>query len=169
MFISWNIISMYLLMNILVSIIVEAFTVTYHENNHELSDLYRVIEDFKDCWKKYDTQGTAYIPYSMADALVNDFTECRMFTCHEETFNSWVKDDFKVELKEKCVLHGRLHFYSTLTLLCYYNYYSDEKHYLRKFDEYIWRTYINRKLTQKDLKERKRWSPPPIPAVCSTI
>ncbi|GMG29107.1 unnamed protein product [Ambrosiozyma monospora] len=164
MFISWNIISMYLLMNILVSIIVEAFSVTYHKNN----DLEIVINGFKDCWKKYDTQGTAYIPESAVDALLNDFAKRQMFACHEETFNSWVKEDFRVELKEKGVLHKRLHFHSTLTLLCYYNYYADQKHYLRKFDEYIWRTYINKKLSEKDSKERKRWSPLPSPTGSST-
>ncbi|GMG39596.1 unnamed protein product [Ambrosiozyma monospora] len=142
LFISWNILAVYLMMNLFVSIIVEAFKVTYHDNELMPQERFeKLIEKFKDRWKVYDKVGTGKIPFDKLEDLVNDFESNRLFTFDELSFKGWIKNDFREELAEKAVFNGEIDFHTTLLLVSYYNYFSKEKEYLRTFDDYVWRKY----------------------------
>ncbi|GME99540.1 unnamed protein product [Ambrosiozyma monospora] len=142
LFITWNILAFYLMMNLFVSIVVEAFKVTYHDNKLMPQERFeKLIEKFKDRWKVYDKVGTGKIPVEQLEQLVNDFEINRLFTFDELSFKGWVKNDFREELVEKAVFNDEIDFHSTLLLVSYYNYFSKEKEYLRTFDDYVWRKY----------------------------
>ena len=61
LFISWNILSMYLFVNLFVSLIYESFSYVYQRSNG-LSVISREeIRRFKQAWAEFDPDGTGYI------------------------------------------------------------------------------------------------------------
>ncbi|CAN6631355.1 calcium-channel protein Cch1p [Trichomonascus vanleenenianus] len=60
LFISWNILSMYIFVNMFISLIFENFSYIFHRNN-ELDITKNDIRKFKDAWVEFDPRGTGYI------------------------------------------------------------------------------------------------------------
>ncbi|ANB15427.1 Cch1p [Sugiyamaella lignohabitans] len=59
LFITWNILSMYIFVNMFISLIFENFSYVFHHGSSHISK--KDIKKFKDTWEKYDPEGTGYI------------------------------------------------------------------------------------------------------------
>lgn len=62
LFMSWNLVSMYIMVNLFVSLIIDSFS--YIAGGTEYAHLISrpEVRKFKMCWQKYDPRGTGYIP-----------------------------------------------------------------------------------------------------------
>ncbi|ODQ78492.1 hypothetical protein BABINDRAFT_162700 [Babjeviella inositovora NRRL Y-12698] len=70
LFTLWNIISMYIFVNMFISIVLDNFSYVYHSDSK--TDLISRVEvrKFKRCWQRFDPRGTGFIePYDLHDML----------------------------------------------------------------------------------------------------
>ncbi|ODV83589.1 hypothetical protein CANARDRAFT_29820 [[Candida] arabinofermentans NRRL YB-2248] len=150
-FISWNILSMYLLMNVFISIVVEAFMIMYHDDPISQKKFDDTVTKFKKVWRTFDLEGSGFISVEKFDNFLNQLEKNRVFSHDEVTFKSTIKSQFKNEVMEKAVsdvpVSGKSYpfqFNVTLMLVVYYNYFSGEKNHLRTFEDYLWRLYLSK-------------------------
>lgn len=61
LFIIWNILSMYIFLNILISVVINNFSYVYHGSGPHKLITREEIRKFKRCWNKFDINGTGYI------------------------------------------------------------------------------------------------------------
>ena len=62
LFISWNILSMYIFVNLFVSLIFESFSYVYQRSSSSSAVSREEIRRFKQAWATFDPEGTGYIP-----------------------------------------------------------------------------------------------------------
>lgn len=75
LFMSWNILSMYIFVNMFVSLIVEKFSYVYHREDNKISPAApEELRKFKDAWKKYDPDGKGELESSYLPKLMHSFT-----------------------------------------------------------------------------------------------
>ncbi|KAH3899086.1 calcium channel protein CCH1 SCDLUD_004510 [Saccharomycodes ludwigii] len=96
---SWNIISMYIFLNMFISLIVQNFSYVYQTsatksvvNRHEISK-------FKKAWKEIDPDGVGYIPYQKLPSLMRSFDGPLSFKLWEGrlTINNLVTNYMKID------------------------------------------------------------------------
>ena len=81
LFISWNIISMYIFVSLFVSLIFESFSYVYQRSSG-LSVITRdEIRRFKQAWAEFDPQGTGYIPKEKFPRLLGVSQIVLIFLC----------------------------------------------------------------------------------------
>ncbi|KAF2761827.1 calcium-channel protein CCH1 [Pseudovirgaria hyperparasitica] len=74
LFISWNILSMYIFVNLFVSLIYESFSYVYQRSNG-LSVISREeIRRFKQAWAEFDPSGTGFIPKAVLPRLLGELS-----------------------------------------------------------------------------------------------
>ncbi|ODV98157.1 hypothetical protein PACTADRAFT_47961 [Pachysolen tannophilus NRRL Y-2460] len=61
LFISWNIVSMFIFLNMFVSLTVDSFSYVYHASGPHSLITRNEIRKFKECWLTFDPDGTGYI------------------------------------------------------------------------------------------------------------
>lgn len=83
LFISWNIMSMYLFASMFVSIAVESFSLTYERNPR----LYRVkevdVQQYRDAWSHIDPHASGYIPVEAFPRLLSELSGAFETRIHE--------------------------------------------------------------------------------------
>lgn len=70
LFISWNILSMYIFVNMFVSLIYENFSYVFHRNKSHISK--EDVEKFKLSWQKFDPHATGFIAQEDLPRLLRD-------------------------------------------------------------------------------------------------
>ncbi|KAI4924587.1 hypothetical protein J4E85_007703 [Alternaria conjuncta] len=84
LFITWNILSMYIFVNLFVSLIYESFSYVYQRSSG-LSVISREeIRRFKQAWAEYDPNGTGYISREVFPRLLGELSgifEMRIYDC----------------------------------------------------------------------------------------
>ncbi|QPG73759.1 hypothetical protein FOA43_001073 [Brettanomyces nanus] len=61
LFIVWNILSMYIFMNIMISVVINNFSYVYHGSGPHAAITREELRKFKRAWNKYDVYGSGYI------------------------------------------------------------------------------------------------------------
>lgn len=61
LFVCWNILSMYIFLNILISVVVNNFSYVYHGSGPHSAITREEIRKFKRAWNRYDPYGTGYL------------------------------------------------------------------------------------------------------------
>ncbi|SCU88959.1 LAME_0E01750g1_1 [Lachancea meyersii CBS 8951] len=71
---SWNILSMYIFLNMFVSLVLESFSYLYHSGSGSKAVASRdEIRRFKNAWKKFDPDGVGEIEHSQLPRLMHSF------------------------------------------------------------------------------------------------
>lgn len=119
LFIAWNILSMYIFVNLFVSLIYESFSYVYQQSSG-LSVISREeIRRFKEAWAVVDPDGSGYITKEALPKLLRELSG---------VFEMRIYDgDYTVKrLINDCAKHDRVSTFSTLSL--------DQEHKVREID-----------------------------------
>ena len=74
LFISWNILSMYIFVSLFVSLIFESFSYVYQRSSGLVKVNREEIRRFKQAWATYDPEGTGFIPKEIFPRLLGEFS-----------------------------------------------------------------------------------------------
>lgn len=74
LFISWNILSMYIFVNMFVSLIFESFSYVYQRSSGLAAIRRQDIRKFKQAWAEYDSNGTGYITQEQFPRLLAELS-----------------------------------------------------------------------------------------------
>ncbi|KAL2858284.1 Ion transport protein-domain-containing protein [Aspergillus pseudodeflectus] len=109
LFISWNIISMYIFVSLFVSLIFESFSYVYQRS----SGLYVIsreeIRRFKQAWAEFDPEGTGYISKEHFPRLLRELTgvfEVRIY--QGEFMVPRILDECRVDKRDSLLAHRRV-------------------------------------------------------------
>ncbi|KAL3463314.1 Ion transport protein-domain-containing protein [Aspergillus heterothallicus] len=109
LFISWNIISMYIFVSLFVSLIFESFSYVYQRS----SGLYVIsreeIRRFKQAWAEFDPEGTGYITKEHFPRLLGELTgvfEVRIY--QGEFMVPRILDECRVDKRDSLLAHRRV-------------------------------------------------------------
>ncbi|KAL3473327.1 Ion transport protein-domain-containing protein [Aspergillus californicus] len=109
LFISWNIISMYIFVSLFVSLIFESFSYVYQRS----SGLYVISREelrrFKQAWAEFDPEGTGYITKEQFPRLLRELTgnfEVRIY--QGEFMVPRILDECKVDKRDSLLAHRRV-------------------------------------------------------------
>ncbi len=83
LFVSWNIISMYIFLNLFVSLITESFRYVYQHSGLRSSLTHSEIQKFKEEWHKFDENGTGYIEPSELPTLLRNIDGVLSFKIYD--------------------------------------------------------------------------------------
>ncbi|EWC43991.1 hypothetical protein DRE_01343 [Drechslerella stenobrocha 248] len=94
LFISWNIISMYIFVNMFVSLIFESFSYVYQQSGTHNKLSREDIRRFKRAWSHIDPKGSGFIPSEKLSRLLNELNGVFDMRIYEEpyTVKSILKD-----------------------------------------------------------------------------
>lgn len=70
---SWNIVSMYIFLNMFISLIIGNFSYVYRRGGSNSAIDRREILKYTDAWAKYDSEGTGYLEFSHLPKLMHSF------------------------------------------------------------------------------------------------
>ncbi|KAF8440127.1 Ion transport protein-domain-containing protein [Terfezia claveryi] len=84
LFVSWNIISMYIFVSLFVSLIYESFSYVYQRSGNLSSVSRDEIRAFKYAWAKFDPDGTGYIPKEDFAKLLGHLSGIFAMRIHED-------------------------------------------------------------------------------------
>lgn len=95
---SWNIVSMYIFLNMFISLIIGNFSYVYRRGGSNSAIDRREILKYTDAWAKYDTDGTGYLEFSHLPRLMHSFNGPLSFKIWEGRFtvHNLVKNYMKV-------------------------------------------------------------------------
>lgn len=71
---SWNIVSMYIFLNMFISLIIGNFSYVYRRGGSNSAIDRREVLKYIDAWAKYDSDGTGYLEFSHLPRLMHSFT-----------------------------------------------------------------------------------------------
>lgn len=94
LFIMWNIISMYIFVNLFVSLIFESFSYVYQRSSGLAAVDRDEIRRFKEAWRSVDPRGTGYISKDTFPRLLSELSgvfEMRIYT-HDNTVRQILED-----------------------------------------------------------------------------
>ena len=72
--VSWNVLSMYIFVNMFISLIFESFSYVYQRSSGLTSISRREIRRFKEAWAQYDRSGTGWIPKEKFPKLLGELS-----------------------------------------------------------------------------------------------
>ncbi|KAE8149289.1 Ion transport protein-domain-containing protein, partial [Aspergillus avenaceus] len=109
LFISWNIISMYIFVSLFVSLIFESFSYVYQRS----SGLYAVSREelrrFKQAWATYDPEGTGYISKEQFPRLLGELSGVFSMRIYDDEFTiGRILEECRVEQRDSLVDHQRV-------------------------------------------------------------
>ncbi|GAV46856.1 hypothetical protein ZYGR_0A04540 [Zygosaccharomyces rouxii] len=70
---SWNIVSMYIFLNMFISLIIGNFSYVYRRGGSNSAIDRREVLKYSDAWAKYDSDGTGYLEFSHLPRLMHSF------------------------------------------------------------------------------------------------
>ncbi|AMD18651.1 HBL251Cp [Eremothecium sinecaudum] len=80
---SWNILSMYIFLNMFISLIIENFSYVFHRGDKKAVARREEVRKFKRAWNKYDKDGTGEIEFAHLPALMYQFDGALSFKIWE--------------------------------------------------------------------------------------
>ncbi|THC97538.1 hypothetical protein EYZ11_002961 [Aspergillus tanneri] len=109
LFISWNIISMYIFVALFVSLIYESFSYVYQRS----SGLYAVsredIRRFKQAWATYDPDGTGYISKDQFPRLLGELSGVFSMRIYDDEFTiGRILEQCRVDKRDSLIAHRRV-------------------------------------------------------------
>lgn len=95
---SWNVLSMYIFLNMFISLIIENFSYVYHRGGTKSVTNREEIRKFRNAWKKFDSDGVGQIEFSFLPKLMHSFDGPLSFKIWEGrlTVKNLVKNYMKV-------------------------------------------------------------------------
>lgn len=90
LFISWNIVSMYIFVSLFVSLIFESFSYVYQRSNGLSVVNRKEIRRFKQAWATFDPEGTGFIPTDIFPRLLGELSgvfEMRIYAGSDHSVN----------------------------------------------------------------------------------
>ncbi|KAL5002707.1 Ion transport protein-domain-containing protein [Aspergillus recurvatus] len=109
LFISWNIISMYIFVSLFVSLIFESFSYVYQRS----SGLYVISREelrrFKQAWAEFDPEGTGYITKEQFPRLLRELTGIFEVRIYQGDFMvPRILDECRVDKRDSLLAHRRV-------------------------------------------------------------
>ncbi|KAL4905983.1 hypothetical protein BDW74DRAFT_14980 [Aspergillus multicolor] len=109
LFISWNIISMYIFVSLFVSLIFESFSYVYQRS----SGLYVISREelrrFKQAWAEFDPEGTGYITKEQFPRLLRELTGIFEVRIYQDDFMvPHILEECKVDKRDSLLAHRRV-------------------------------------------------------------
>lgn len=109
LFMLWNILSMYVFLNILISVVINNFSYVYHTNGEHKLLTRQELRKFKSAWNEFDNYGTGYIHLDKVSEFINSLDGILSFHIYpksmriSELTKKWVKpsttsDPYNVQL-----------------------------------------------------------------------
>ncbi|KAH0603703.1 uncharacterized protein H6S33_007362 [Morchella sextelata] len=86
LFVSWNIISMYIFVSMFISLIFESFSYVYQRSGGSSAASRAEIRKFKEAWQRFDPEGTGYISKEYFPRLLGTLTGIFAMRIYEEPF-----------------------------------------------------------------------------------
>ena len=99
LFISWNIVSMYIFVSLFVSLIFESFSYVYQRSSGHSIVNRKEIRKFKQAWATFDPDGTGFIPKDIFPRLLGELSgifEMRIYAGSDHSVNR-ILENCKVE------------------------------------------------------------------------
>jgi len=84
LFISWNIVSMYIFVSMFVSLIFESFSYVFQQAGNHQAVSREDIRRFKQAWSKYDPQGLGYLPVDVFPRLLKVWSHVTLYAFSNE-------------------------------------------------------------------------------------
>ncbi|KAA8897862.1 Ion transport protein-domain-containing protein [Sphaerosporella brunnea] len=113
LFVSWNILSMFIFVSMFISLIFESFSYVYQLSGDSSQVSREEIRRFKQAWAKFDPDGTGYIPKEQFPRLLGQLSGIFAMGIYEEPFTVHrILDDCRVDpnstkgLTTGSVVHG---------------------------------------------------------------
>ncbi|KKK17638.1 hypothetical protein P175DRAFT_0431647 [Aspergillus ochraceoroseus IBT 24754] len=109
LFISWNIISMYIFVSLFVSLIFESFSYVYQRSSGLYAISREELRRFKQAWAEYDAEGTGYISKEQFPRLLRELTgkfEVRIY--QNEFMIPRILDECRVDKRDSLLPHRRI-------------------------------------------------------------
>ncbi|KAI5776754.1 Ion transport protein-domain-containing protein [Geopyxis carbonaria] len=98
LFVSWNIVSMYIFVSMFISLIFESFSYVYQRSGDSSSVSREEIRKFKQAWSKFDPDGSGYIPKDKFPRLLGNLSGIFAMRIYEEPFTVHsILDDVRVD------------------------------------------------------------------------
>lgn len=97
LFMLWNILSMYVFLNILISVVVNNFSYVYHSNGEHKLLTRNELRKFKSAWNKYDNYGTGWINLDQLSEFLSSLDGILSFHIYPKTMRideltkKWIK------------------------------------------------------------------------------
>ncbi|TGZ76287.1 hypothetical protein EX30DRAFT_399378 [Ascodesmis nigricans] len=86
LFVSWNILSMYIFVSMFISLIFESFSYVYQRSGDSSAVSREELRKFKQAWAKFDPAGTGYIPKDQFPRLLAKLSGVFAIRIYEEPF-----------------------------------------------------------------------------------
>ncbi|ODV86543.1 hypothetical protein CANARDRAFT_180858, partial [[Candida] arabinofermentans NRRL YB-2248] len=86
-FIAWNILSMYIFLNILISVVINSFSYVYHGTGPHSLLTRDEIRKFKRCWNKFDPQGSGLMDLADLPKFLSSLSGILSYKVYGENFS----------------------------------------------------------------------------------
>ncbi|KAK9457557.1 Ion transport protein-domain-containing protein [Dipodascopsis uninucleata] len=107
LFMSWNIISMYIFTNMLVSLIFESFSYVYQQSFFSTFISHKTIRGYKDAWATVDPHSTGYIQKDQVGRLIGSLPEILRLRIYKSPYTYG-------EIRQRCKIAAMLESHGTL-------------------------------------------------------
>ncbi|EAW07729.1 calcium channel protein CCH1 [Aspergillus clavatus NRRL 1] len=109
LFISWNIISMYIFVSLFVSLIFESFSYVYQRSSGLYAISREEIRRFKQAWATYDPDGTGYISKEQFPRLLGELSGDFSMRIYDDQFSiGRILEKCSVDKRDSLLAHRRV-------------------------------------------------------------